>query len=46
MDISAAVGALCGVVTIGVPVVGYLMRVEHRMTRVEALLEAIKDRRP
>jgi hypothetical protein len=39
---AALIGALAGCVTIGLPVVSYLMRVEHRMTRVEALLEAIK----
>lgn len=38
MDASAVIGALAGVVAIGVPVVGYLMRVEHRLTHIEALL--------
>jgi hypothetical protein len=33
------IGALAGVVTIGLPVVGYLMRVEHRLTRIEATIE-------
>ena len=39
MDAAALIGALAGVVTIGLPVVGYLMRVEHRLTRIEANIE-------
>lgn len=40
MDASTIIGALAGVVTVGVPVVGYLLRIEHRLTHIEALLSA------
>lgn len=35
MDASAVLGAAAGFVSVAAPVVVYLIRVEHRLTRIE-----------
>jgi len=40
MDASVLIGAAAGFVSVAAPVVVYLMRVEHRLTRIETIVTA------
>lgn len=47
MDASAVIGAAAGFVSVAGPVLVYLMRVEHRLTRIETtVMERLPARAP
>lgn len=46
IDASAIIGAAAGFVSVAAPVVVYLIRVEHRLTRIETMVTERLPARP